>query len=35
MDLSALDEGNEARGNLRADYDNGIDIVTIGARVRF
>lgn len=35
VDLSALDEGNQTRGSLRADYENGIDIVTLGARVRF
>ena len=35
VDLGALDDGNEARGNLTASYDNAIDIVTVGARLRF
>ena len=34
VDLSAEGD-NQARGSLSAEYDNGIDIVTVGARLRF
>ncbi|GBD43207.1 Putative outer membrane protein [bacterium HR40] len=33
--LTATGTGNLARGNLAARYENGIDIVTLGARLRF
>jgi long-chain fatty acid transport protein len=35
VDLAASDEGSAFRGDLRADYENQIDIVAAGLRLRF
>jgi long-chain fatty acid transport protein len=35
LELQASDRGNEARGNLSAEYDSSIDIVTVGLKVQF
>jgi long-chain fatty acid transport protein len=35
LNLAATDRGNEARGSLDADYENSLDIVTLGVKVQF